>query len=237
FHIAHLAQRSARKLSGGEAQRTSLARSFATQPQLLFLDEPFSSLDPPTRGSLIDDLELILKETKTTVIMASHDREDSLRLSDTMAVMNRGKIVQLGPAAAVINYPADEFVASFVGMEILLHGAVTQAGRGTMTLAVGDHHVEAIGEARPGDTFMLCIRPENVMLSRSAGHDGTSARNVFSAKITKIIPKGLFYKINLDCGFFLSAYVTGQSREALSLHENMTVTASFKATAVHAIRR
>ena len=145
FHIAHLAHRSARKLSGGEAQRTSLARSFATQPKLLFLDEPFSSLDPPTRSSLIDDLEVILKETKTTVIMASHDQEESLRLSDQMAILRQGRIVQKGPAAEVINYPVDEFVASFVGMEIALHGTVSQAGLGTMTLAVDHHQVEAIG--------------------------------------------------------------------------------------------
>lgn len=237
FHIAHLARRSARKLSGGEAQRTSLARAFAIKPQLIFLDEPFSSLDPPTRDSLLDDLETILKETKTTVVMASHDQEESLRLADRMAVMNEGKIVQIGPAAEVINFPADEFVASFVGMEIVVKGRVTNGVNGTMTVSVNDHHIEVIGEGQPGDELILCIRPENVMLSKVTHHDNTSVRNFFPATIVKIIPKGLFYRINLDCGFFLSAYVTRQSIESLSLQEGIAVTASFKATAVHVIKK
>jgi tungstate transport system ATP-binding protein len=74
FGIGHLAKRSARKLSGGEAQRTSLARAFVTKPEIVFLDEPFSSLDPPTREGLTGDLERILRETHTTAVMATHDQ-------------------------------------------------------------------------------------------------------------------------------------------------------------------
>jgi len=74
FGISHLARRHARTLSGGESQRTSLARAFAIQPEIVFLDEPFSSLDPPTREGLIEDLHRILKETKTAAVMATHDR-------------------------------------------------------------------------------------------------------------------------------------------------------------------
>ena len=96
FGIASLSRRSARTLSGGEAQRTSLARAFAIQPEILFLDEPFASLDPPSRESLIEDLENVLRQTRTTALFATHDRQEALRLSDRIAVMKGGKILQIG---------------------------------------------------------------------------------------------------------------------------------------------
>ena len=86
FGIGHLAKRSARKLSGGEAQRTSLARAFVTKPEIVFLDEPFSALDPPTRELLMEDLEKILCEMQTTAVASTHDRMEALRLADRLAV-------------------------------------------------------------------------------------------------------------------------------------------------------
>jgi len=90
FRISHLADRSARKLSGGEAQRTSLARAFATNPEIVLLDEPFVALDPPTRQALSDDLELVLRESGTTAILTTHDQLDCLRLADRVVVMQHG---------------------------------------------------------------------------------------------------------------------------------------------------
>jgi tungstate transport system ATP-binding protein len=237
FGISHLVDRSARKLSGGEAQRTSLARAFAIRPEIIFLDEPFSSLDPPTRESLMEDLERILREKHTTAIMATHDQMEALRLSDQVAVMNDGKIVQIGPPAEVMNNPVDEFVASFVGMETVLSGPVTKTYDGAFITSVSGRDVEAVGNVDVGETVVCFIRPENVTLSTGASGDVTSARNVFPGKIVKIIPMGLFHKIQLDCGFPLVAYVTSQSLENLSLREGNDIVASFKATAVHVIRK
>ena len=76
-------------------------------PDVLLLDEPFATLDPPTRESLIEDLERILKKTQTTTIFATHDRLEALRLSDRMAVMNQGKIVQIGSPEEVMNHPIE----------------------------------------------------------------------------------------------------------------------------------
>ena len=237
FGISHLINRSARTLSGGEAQRTSLARAFAIQPDLLLLDEPFASLDPPTRESLIEDLERILRQTRRTTIFATHDRLEALRLSDQIAVMNGGKILQIGTPDEVMNHPQNEFVASFVGVETILTGRVIKRDGGTIVVSVSGKEVEAVGEAQLGEEVILCIRPENVVLSPPSSREATSARNVFPGKIEKIISLGLYQKVQLDCGFPLVAYVTHRSLENLSLSEEERVIASFKATAIHVVKR
>jgi tungstate transport system ATP-binding protein len=237
FGIPHLTDRSAHKISGGEAQRVALARAMAIQPEILFLDEPFASLDPPTRETLMEDLEKILRQTTTATIFATHDRMEALRLSDRIAVMNEGRILQVGPPAEVMNQPRNEFIASFVGVETILTGRVVRKGRGTFVASIDGPEVEAVGEVEIGESVVFCIRPENVTLAVPPRQNQTSARNVFPAVITRIVPLGLYHKISLDCGFPLVAYVTAQSLENLSLHEGQPVSASFKATAIHVIRK
>ncbi len=237
FGIGHLAKRSARKLSGGEAQRTSLARAFVTKPEIVFLDEPFSALDPPTREVLTGDLERILRETHTTAVASTHDQTEALRLADRIAVVNEGKIAQIGSVSEVMNRPADEFVASFVGMETVLPGRVVRISDGVFVAAVEGGEIQAVGHVRTGEGVLCCIRPEHVTLSTSIPFSESSARNVFSGSILRITPLGLFHRVHLNCGFDLRAYVTHQSLEELGLEEGKRVTASFKATAVHVIPR
>jgi len=236
FGVAHLVDRSARTLSGGEAQRTSLARAFAIKPEILFLDEPFASLDPPSRESLVEDLQRVLRETQTTTMLATHDRMEALRLSDQIAVMNGGKILQLGPPDEVMNRPVDEFIAAFVGVETILRGKVANKNGGSFIVSVSGHMIEAVGDIRLGEEVALCIRPENVTLSIHPLRDTTSARNVFPGKIVGITSMGLFHKVQLDCGFPLVAYVTHHSVENLTLTEGKVLNASFKATAIHVVR-
>jgi ABC-type sugar transport system ATPase subunit len=113
--VAHLAQRSARKLSGGEAQRVSLARAFVLQPELLLLDEPFTALDAPTRIRLLEDLKSVLTETRMTTIFITHDLQEASKLATRMAVMLNGRIEQSGIPQNVFNAPINEHVASFLG--------------------------------------------------------------------------------------------------------------------------
>ncbi len=113
FRIGHLAGRSAHKLSGGEAQRVSLARAFAVRPELILMDEPFSSLDLPTRIELAEDLGRILHESGTTAIIATHDRIEAFRVVDRLMVMDDGAVVQEGTPRDVIAHPANGFVAAF----------------------------------------------------------------------------------------------------------------------------
>jgi tungstate transport system ATP-binding protein len=237
FGISHLGERSARTLSGGEAQRTSLARAFAIRPEILFLDEPFAALDPPTREALIEDLQAVLQDTHTTTIFATHDRTEALRLSDRIGVMNDGRILQIGAPEDVMNHPTNEFIANFVGVETILRGKVIRKDEGSFVTLVSDHEIEAVGDVRLGESVVLCIRPENVTLSIAGRSETTSARNVFHGRITKITPLGFFQRIQLDCGFPLVAYVTRHSLDDLSLGEGKDVNASFKATAIHVVRK
>jgi len=113
FRVCHLAGRSAHKLSGGEAQRVSLARAFAVRPELILMDEPFSSLDLPTRIVLAEDLGRILHESGTAAIIATHDRIEALRVVDRLVVLDGGTVVQEGVPKEVIAHPVNDFVAAF----------------------------------------------------------------------------------------------------------------------------
>jgi len=236
FGISQLAKRSAKTLSGGEAKRVSLARAFAIKPQIILLDEAFNSLDPPSRETIIDDLKQILEETKITAVLALHDREETLRLAQDVSVMNSGRIVQSGKTAEIFNQPDSEFVANFVGTESILEGTVNSCAAGHMVISINGKVIEAVGDCSIGQKVYCCLRPENVTVSNYT-QGKISARNIFEAKVSKIVRQGFFYKLTLDCGFPLVAYITIPSYEDLGIAKGGTVIASFKATAVHVIRR
>ncbi|MEN6623390.1 MAG: ABC transporter ATP-binding protein [Smithella sp.] len=236
FGINILAKRSAKTLSGGEAKRVSLARAFALKPELILMDEAFSSLDPPTREALINDLRQILTETKITAVLALHDREETLRLAEDVVVIDEGKIVHSGTANEIFSKPETEFVADFVGTETILSGIVETSKNGHLVIFINEQKIEAVGKFSVGDKVYCCLRPEIITVS-SAVPGITSARNVLDGKVLKIIRLAFFYKLVLDCGFPLTAYVTIPSYEDLCLRENSPVTVSFKATSVHLIKR
>jgi tungstate transport system ATP-binding protein len=235
FGISQLAKRSAKTLSGGEAKRVSLARAFAIKPQIILLDEAFNSLDPPSRETIIDDLKQILEETKITAVLALHDREETLRLAQDVSVMNSGRIVQSGKTAEIFNQPDSEFVANFVGTESILEGTVNSCAAGHMVISINGKVIEAVGDCSIGQKVYCCLRPENVTVSNYM-QGKISARNILEAKVSKVIRQGFFYKLTLNCGFPLVAYITIPSYEDLGIAKGGTVIASFKATAVHVIR-
>ncbi|HEX9204803.1 MAG TPA: ABC transporter ATP-binding protein [Candidatus Deferrimicrobiaceae bacterium] len=243
LQVAHLSGRSARTLSGGEAQRVSLARAFAVDPDVLFLDEPFSALDPGSREGIVDDLEAALRESGATAVFVTHDRGEALRLGDRIAVMIGGRVAQVGTPDEVMNRPADGDVASFVGVETVLDASVVSADAGTFVARVASPGtagpaplVEAVGTCGVGDRVLLCIRPENVTLSPPGG-SGTSARNAFPGVVSKVTPQGAVHRVVVDCGVPLSALVTTHAVADLGLLPGLPIVASFKATAIHAIRR
>lgn len=236
FGISDLLGRSARALSGGEAQRTSLARAFVLEPEVLFLDEPFASLDPPTRIGLIKDLHRALHEAGTTAVLTTHDPGEALHLADRMAVMNTGKIAQLGPPAEVMARPADAFVAAFLGVETVLPGRVTGNDRGLLTVETAGQMVLAVGDIAIGEEVLLCLRPEHVAIGLTSP-EGTSVRNAFPGRVVAVVPDGVSMRVEIDCGFPLVAAVSRPALDELDLAPGREVIASFKATAVHLVPR
>ncbi len=126
FGIEHLAYREARNLSGGEAKRVSLARALVTQPTILFLDEPFSALDLPTRSSILLDLLRIVKEAGITMVFITHHPAEIPLLANRVLVMEQGRIIQDAPPRDVFERPATKNVAQLMGYENILEGTVKE---------------------------------------------------------------------------------------------------------------
>ena len=236
FGVDALAARSSRTLSGGEAQRVSLARAFALEPEVLFLDEPFSALDQPTRAAIIEDLAAVLAETHVTTLFVTHDHDEAARLGDTVAVLMHGRIRQIGAAAEVFGAPVDEEVAAFVGIETMIPAHVESRADGLLTLRAGAHVIEAIGDGT-FEQALVCLRPEEVTIFDAAHTGHGSARNHFRGVVTEITDLGLYLRVSLDCGFPLVAYATRPSVAEMGIRTGKEVVASFKATAVHLIAR
>ncbi|HEX9015043.1 MAG TPA: ABC transporter ATP-binding protein, partial [Chloroflexota bacterium] len=191
FGVSALAERQARKLSGGEAQRVSLARAFALEPELLLLDEPFSALDAPTRASLFDDFERVLRESQITTLFVTHDRTEAMRLGDRIAVMLDGKVAQVGPPEEVFSTPADERVASFVGVENLVPGLVVEQRDGLATVEVRGGVAEAVSDIPSGQRVIVCLRPEEVVVAPiPAERAPSSARNKLRGRIERTVQLG-----------------------------------------------
>ena len=239
FGIAALARRPARALSGGEAQRVSLARAFAARPELLLLDEPFAGLDAPTRAQLLEDFAQILAEARPTTLLVTHDRAEALRLADRVAVLIEGRLRQWGTPDEVFSTPADEQVAAFVGVENVWPGRLIEEREGLAIWRCGPLTVETAAAAGAGAAF-LCVRPEQVTLSTACrAGDPSSARNHAAGRIAAAHSEGAFMRVTLEVeggeGPRVSADISRVSWEELGLAVGQRVEAAFKASAVHVI--
>ena len=238
FGVAQLAKRQARTLSGGEAKRVSLARALVLDPEILFLDEPFNALDTPTRQALLEDFESVLRETRVTTVMVTHDHNEALALADRVAVLIKGKIRQLGTAEEVFSSPVDDEVAAFVETGNTIRGVVRAQDNGLATVNIDGHDVFAVSDLSPGTNVTVYLHYEDVTLSLNMPETIlSSARNLMRGKIVKVFPLGPQLKITLDCGFKLSSLITRRSFEELGLEVGKEITASFKASSAHLISK
>ena len=237
LEINHLSNRPAQRLSGGEAQRTSLARAFALQPELLMLDEPFSALDAPTRSRLLQDLHALLSQTGVTTIFITHDLDEALLLGDRVAVLLGGVLRQVGPPQDVFTAPSDGEVAAFVGVETVIAGKVVSSLDGQIIVEANGICLEAVGDVPIGTRVLFCLRPEDITLFTSQGTTISSARNHLNGRIMRMSPSGPLVRVFIDCGLPIVALITRGSANEMKLKEGLSVTATFKATAVHLIPR
>ena len=233
--LTHFADRKPANLSGGEKQRVALARALAMDPALFLFDEPLSALDARARDALRDELKSLLRQLELPAIYVTHDQTEALVLADKMAILRDGALLQVGAPSEIFNAPADEFVANFVGVETVLEGETLAASDGDVRIALGSREIHAVSE-HAARRVLVCIRPEDVALARAVRGD-SSVRNQFDARVVAVAALGPLFKITLDCGFPLIAYVTKQSYLELNLAPGAPIVASVKATAIHLIPR
>jgi iron(III) transport system ATP-binding protein len=177
--LDHLADREATKLSGGQQQRLALARALVMEPKLLLLDEPLSNLDAKLREKMRFELKRLQRELRITTVYVTHDQSEALALSHEIAVMNEGRIQQIGSARDIYERPASAFVADFVGTTNFLDGSVLGPdgadGHYRVRTEIGDICVLATEPLRADEKVLLSVRPEDVDLTE-ARPEGANVR-------------------------------------------------------------
>jgi molybdopterin-binding protein len=226
--IAHLAGARPGELSGGERQRVALARALARSPKVLLLDEPMAALDAHTRASVRSELRDLLGELRLPTLVVTHDFEDASALARTVAVLERGRVAQVGTPGDLVARPADPFVASLTGAN-LLTGRAEADGSGLTAVRLEGGEVVYSSDALTGPVGAV-IHPVEITLGRSAARD--SAVNHLRGRVVSIVPLGNRARVRIGP---LTAEITAASLERLALAEGEEVVASFKATATRLI--
>jgi putrescine transport system ATP-binding protein len=168
--LNELAQRKPHQLSGGQQQRVALARSLARKPQLLLLDEPLGALDKKLREETQIELVRIIQEVGVTCVMVTHDQEEAMKMATRIAVMNEGRILQVGVPSVLYETPAHRFVADFIGSVNLMDGTVVADQADHVHIACADcvHHVGHGITGVKGMQVSVALRPEKIRIARSA---------------------------------------------------------------------
>ena len=199
--LDHLAGRFATKLSGGQQQRLALARALVIEPSLLLLDEPLSNLDAKLRESLRFELKRLQREQGITTVYVTHDQSEALSMSNSVAVMQEGKIAQLGDPFDIYLHPENAFVADFVGSTNFLEGEVTGREGDAWVVKTADGPLlaaSAIGVG-VGERCIVSVRPEHIEVLGDGSANGV---NCFSGEIAARLFTGesMVYRVTLANG-------------------------------------
>ncbi|MGJ9422456.1 ABC transporter ATP-binding protein [Aeromicrobium sp. CF3.5] len=227
--LAHLADKGASLLSGGQMQRVALARSLAMEPNVMLLDEPLSNLDARLREDLRVELRRLQLELGLTSIYVTHDQGEALALADRIAIMQNGRISQLSNPLETYRNPASASIAEFLGVSNIF--AVRPGASGSTRLTLADHAVDvAVADhALPhtADDLSVCIRPEHVRVKRLAlGESGAvSAANEWLGTVQVSVFQGSFARcsIALDAGPVLEVQTQEVDATTLRQHDRVLV--------------
>lgn len=233
FSLEELLDRPVETLSGGQAQRVNLARAFVLQPEVLFLDEPFSPLDAPSRQQFLEHLRRIILASGQTTVLVTHHREEAVFFGTRVAVLIDGLLRQEGPVEEVFSRPACDEVARLVGADTVLRGQVVGLHEELLEVRVGSQTLLAPGTAQINQQVLVCIRPEDVILARSRPEG--SVRNWLIGRIVEIHPKERTLELLVDCGFGLKAAITRAAWQELALEAGAGTWVGIKATSIHLI--
>jgi molybdate transport system ATP-binding protein len=233
FGLEALADERPARLSGGERQRLGLARALAREPRLLLLDEPLSALDARTAAAAGRELSAALDAVPVPTVLVTHDFAEAALLADTVAVIDRGRIVQRGTAGELSAQPASSFVADFAGAAVLTGRA--RPGEGGLTLVELDGGgTLASTDALEGEVA-AAIFPWEIALEPQGTVSAGSALNHLEARVTSVTEIGNRVRVGLDASQPLAAEVTSTSASRLGLAPGSLVTATWKATATRLV--
>ncbi|GKX65994.1 spermidine/putrescine ABC transporter ATP-binding protein [Inconstantimicrobium mannanitabidum] len=186
--LENFEKRSIHSLSGGQQQRVAIARALVNEPKVLLLDEPLGALDLKLRKEMQLELKNIQKKLGITFIFVTHDQEEALTMSDTIVVMNKGKIQQMGTPEDIYNEPANAFVADFIGESNILNGIMLEDYK----VNFSNRDFECVDKGfLPNENIEVVVRPEDIkMVSEDKG--------MLKGKVKSVVFKGVHYEIELE---------------------------------------
>jgi iron(III) transport system ATP-binding protein len=185
------------QLSGGQQQRVALARALVLNPDILLLDEPLSNLDAKIRVQVRAEIRKLQQELGITTIYVTHDQEEALSLSDRVAVMKDGRVLQVGAPKELYERPRTRFVADFVGTNNLVPGRVSERAGAELVVDTAVGRLRAVPSGTVGDRCVLAIRPENVTIGAVRT---TDAGNVVSGRVSFVAYLGSALRYDIEAG-------------------------------------
>jgi molybdate transport system ATP-binding protein len=243
FRIAHLAQRYPRDISGGESQRTALARTLVTDPAVLLLDEPLAALDAATKSKIIDDLRQWNQAHRIPILYVTHSREEVFALGERVIVLDAGRIVAQGTPHEVIEAPQQETVAQLVGFENIFDAVVESVHpeRGTMTCRIAGDGGPVLLETPlvrggVGSALRVGIRAGDILLA-TVPPVGLSARNVIPGRITSLEQRDVIVCARVKYRVEMEVHLTLAARDSLQLAPGREVWLVIKTHSCHLMQR
>ena len=191
------------QLSGGQKQRVAIARALINEPGVLLLDEPLAALDAKLRQHMLLELDAIHDEIGITFIYVTHDQQEAISVSDRVAVMNEGAVLQVASPIEIYERPADEFVARFIGESNILEGVAGNVADGRCDLSLTGGGAVLVGSdkpVRPGDRLVLTVRPEKITLAADPAALAGEEMNCLPGVVEEIIYTGFLSKYFIRCG-------------------------------------
>jgi molybdate transport system ATP-binding protein len=243
FRVAPLARRKAREISGGESQRTALARTLVTDPEILLLDEPLAAIDAPTKAQIIDDLREWNRAHQIPILYVTHSREEVFALGERVIVLDAGRIVAQGTPHEVMTAPIGETVAQLAGFENVFDSIVEaiRPERGTMSCRIdgdgGSLVVETpLVRGGVGTALRIGIRAGDILLATSAPV-GLSARNIIPGRIRSLEQRDVIVSARVRCRVDMEVHLTLAARDSLQLAPGKEVWLVIKTHSCHLMQK